>query len=93
MASQWLVFSGPTPFLSPDCGLVSTTNRQSLDGTTLPASLQTLTFGNGFNQSLRGTTLPGSSQALTVGHDFDQCCDGGSSARAATKLDPVGEEV
>ena len=49
---------------------------QSLDGVTLPNSLQNLTFGHNFKQSLEGVTLPNSLQDLTFGHNFDQSLDG-----------------
>ncbi|CAK9078692.1 Probable serine/threonine-protein kinase fnkA (FNIP repeat-containing protein A), partial [Durusdinium trenchii] len=49
---------------------------QSLEGVTLPNSLQTLTFGHSFNQSLNGVTLPSNLQTLTFGSDFNQSLQG-----------------
>ena len=42
----------------------------------LPSSLQTITFGNGFNQSLKGVTLPSSLQKLIFGDEFNQSLKG-----------------
>ena len=42
---------------------------------TLPSSLQSLTFGDGFNQSLDTVNLPSSLQSLTFGHVFNQSLD------------------
>ncbi|CAL1172667.1 unnamed protein product [Cladocopium goreaui] len=47
-----------------------------LGGLTLPCSLQTLTFGHGFNKSLAGFTLPSSLQTLTFGQFFDHSLAG-----------------
>ena len=49
---------------------------RNLDSTTLPAGLQTLTFGDHFNQSLVGVTLPAGLRTLTFGYYFDQSLDG-----------------
>jgi hypothetical protein len=46
--------------------------NQSLEGVTLPSSLQTLSFGENFNQSLERVTLPWSLQrfsAFRLDHD------------------------
>ncbi|CAE8609672.1 unnamed protein product [Polarella glacialis] len=50
--------------------------NQSLEGVSLPASLQTLTFGRHFNQSLKGDWLPASLQALRFGYKFNQSLQG-----------------
>ena len=39
-------------------------------GIQLPSSLQSLTFGSGFNQRLEGIQLPSSLQSLTFGYNF-----------------------
>ena len=48
----------------------------TFDGTTLPNSLQNLIFGHAFNLSLDGVTLPKSLQNLTFGRNFNQSLDG-----------------
>ena len=41
--------------------------QKSLEGITLPSSLQTLTIGDDFNQSMAGVALPSSLQSLKFG--------------------------
>eukprot|EP00434_Breviolum_minutum_P007396 symbB.v1.2.006527.t2/scaffold389.1/size214891/2 len=53
-------------------GITQIHGIQSLENITLPGSLQSLTFGNGFNQSLENVILPGGLQSLTFGDGFDQ---------------------
>ena len=43
----------------------------SLDNVTLPAGLQSLTFGQSFNQSMENVMLPAGLQVLDFGHYFD----------------------
>ena len=46
--------------------------NQSLDGVTLPESLQNLTFGFCFNHSLLGVSLPAALRSLTFGNPIGQ---------------------
>ena len=64
--------------------------NQTLEGVTLPDSLQSLTFGRDFNQSLEHVTLPSSLHSLTFGYNFDQSMEGNGGcvlANGSSKLD------
>ena len=46
--------------------------NQVMTQVTLPAGLQSLTFGEDFNHDMTQVTLPAGLQNLTFGHDFNQ---------------------
>ena len=62
--------------LNETMSLTWLSNQQLNQGIQLPSSLQSLSFGDGFDQSLEGIQLPSSLQSLMFGNDFDPRLEG-----------------
>jgi hypothetical protein len=50
--------------------------NQTLEGVTLPSSLESLTLGYHFNQSLQGVVFPEHLESLSFGHLYNQSLEG-----------------